>query len=343
MTERTRGVQLLTIPTVTVTVLDPDCLFALDMKGIAHRTNRVERKARDWRGLRSRLFDLDFKSKNAVAAWLADCGYIPRLRPYDPNQLKRWPKGALTTPEDKSQLALSNPENWAQIALLNPENANEDEWRPEFVSGPIINRFEHFRDVLKWLMSQSREEYRDLVVSAREYFDEKRDGPIDQRFNRALAAPHRFDPRILLASLIGAGSAPNVSAMLHWDVNGKASVTVHAEDPLELLGVTVRIDKEFSQRQWVICGGCGKGFERQKSSDQFCSRKCKDLAITRSRRARIKVLEQADADWRELSPEKRRELNRWEWISKRASRKNKKITAVWARIELGKIKSKGGK
>jgi hypothetical protein len=58
MTERTRGVQLLTIPTVTVTVLDPDCLFALDMKGIAHRTNRVERKARYWRGLRSRLFDL---------------------------------------------------------------------------------------------------------------------------------------------------------------------------------------------------------------------------------------------------------------------------------------------
>lgn len=268
---------------------------------------------RDWRGLRTRLFNLDLIKDRCVARWLNDCGYIPRVRRFDPRH---------------------------------PDNADDDRWTPKHITQGVRNWLEQRRAAIEWVMSLSQDEYPEVITRAWEYM-QNRAGPIldsDEDFRRALEAPRWLKPRVLLTFVLGAGVAPHLAAWFHFGRQGRPSVTVDAQTPMEALGTSVHIDKTFSVRRWISCGGCRKGFEQKRSSDRFCSPRCKNQGTTRARRHKIKFLKQADKAWRALS--KKRGKDRWKWASdwvRRRSKSRIEINPEWAKQELTKIyKSKRG-
>jgi hypothetical protein len=148
-----------------------------------------------------------------------------------------------------------------------------------------------------------------------------------------LVAPTSLDPDLLARHLVGAGHAPNLWALLHWP-GGTPVVKIVVHDPIEAIGVSIQMDRNFSKRRWVVCT-CGDWFERQRSTDRFCSKKCRNSFTTTRRRRKIKLVEQGDEAWKLLAPKKRKGRDRCVWIAEWAGGKGKsKFDPVWVRREL---------
>jgi len=89
-------------------------------------------------------------------------------------------------------------------------------------------------------------------------------------------------------------------------------------------------------RQWIKCAraGCSNTFERVKSSYRYCSDKCADYCTTNERRAKIKLLKQANTDWKKLPRDERKYQDHWQWIAEWVGRQSGdayKVKPAWAK------------
>jgi len=300
---------MLTIPGVQLTVAGPKFLRALDQGAREWATGRASAGELNWRQLRGALISLDVDDAARFAGWLEIAGYVARIGPFDP----RAPEGA---------------------------DAN---WKPEYISGAIALWLRHRRDVAAWLMGIPQRRFQDAITVARTFHGRLVLEP-DQRkkFIRRLEAPSMLDARTLQAFLVGAGNAPSLNASFQWGPVGRPSATIFADSPMEAVALSIHIDRNFSDRQWISCARCGTGFERERGTERFCGAACRNYAITNARRDKIRLLTQADEAWSALRPKDRQGIDRWDWIAKRASRKGATIEAGWAKKEIGKTKSKTG-
>ncbi len=156
-------------------------------------------------------------------------------------------------------------------------------------------------------------------------------------FMKTLRAPRHLDPKVLEYFLLGVGQALSLSALFHWDRRGRPGVTVRVGSPMEAIGLSVQIDRNFSARQWVRCARCGNGFERKKGSDRFCSGRCRNYFNTTQRRRRIKLLKEGEEAWRAMPVSKRRKGNGLNWVAQWMGRKKGGATPVdpdWVERQL---------
>jgi predicted nucleic acid-binding Zn ribbon protein len=135
---------------------------------------------------------------------------------------------------------------------------------------------------------------------------------------------------------MGDGRGTRLFANFGWDSDGIPLVVVNAETPLQAIGLSVHVDKNFSVRQWVTCVSCGTGYEKQRGDGKFCSPRCKNYFTTNTRRRKIKLLRQAMSAWNE-KPDKSSAGDRWAWIAQWVNKQPKDglglrpITPDWAK------------
>jgi hypothetical protein len=296
---------------VQVCVKEPDFLRALDDGGREWPTNVRREGSADWRALRNRLIELSWADKNAVAGWLQDAGYVARIRQFNP---------------------------------LDPNGADERQWIPEYVTPAITTWLRLRKDVIGLLMTVERNEFL-AAVDAVSRYPRKTDIAADEvDFKRALERimdVSNLDAQVLFDFLIGTGMAPYLNAGFNWGPRGRATVTVFTDSPIEAIGISIHIDRNFSVRQWIKCAraGCSNTFEREKSSYRYCSDKCADYCTTNERRAKIKLLKQANIAWKKLPRDERKCQNHWQWIAEWVGRQSGdayKVTPAWAKKELTK-------
>ena len=291
-----------------------------------HSLERMWRRLsrRNFRQLREDLVNLNIDSPDRVAEWLNDAGYVPKIG--------------------------------EQVGL---------EWMAEQVTPEIRNFLCKCRNAIAWLMTLPRNKFSKAIDAAWQLIEDQRDvigvnidataGLLgDKRpklrnpcldFARALNIPSNLEPEILKGFLLGAGSAPNVHALFHWDRHGKPFLTIHADSPMDAIGLSVHIDKNFTAvREWVSCANCGKGFEQDRSKDRFCGSKCKNYYTTNARRKKIRVVKDADQAWNAMPAGKRRGRRRWQWIANYAKRRGKvDVDPAWAKQILATGKLSSGK
>jgi hypothetical protein len=287
-------------------------------------------RSRDWRKLRRRLIRLDLESSEKIAAseWLNDAGYVP---------------------EAASPRAVA----WRNIFDLDRDPL----WTPADVTPDVVAWLHRRRDVIAWLMTKSENSFRKAVSRAWEYSNHKqnfRAAIVDAAyygkkqsqlslskpandFLLDLRAPTNLDPELLERFLTGAGRAPNLHALLHW-FHGDPTVTIYADTPVEAIGFSIHVDRNFSKRRWVKCKcRCGNSFERERSTDRFYSTKCRNNFITTERRRKIKLLEQGRQAWERLPAAKRKQHNWWKWIAGWAKVKSKwEFDPAWVLQTLSK-------
>ncbi len=293
----------------------------------------VERrlKRRDWGRLRSDLLSLDVKNRDHIAQWLTAAGYAPDHVRY--------------------------------------------EWQAQHVSDELGAALNADRKIIGWLMGLEKEAFRKAVRAAHGYFRDRQDisahridesyahtvadlaesgvllrrNPFKKKvfrdpwlsFMRSTGAPADLDPWMLNQYLMGTGIAPRLLAHFRWDENGTPIVGASVQSPLEAIGLSVHIDRNFFVRQWIICANdkCKKGFERDRGSGKFCSERCKNYVLTNRRRSKVRALREAEKAWTELPSADKRKHNRWAWIANNASKGlggELKIDAAWAHRELGR-------
>lgn len=326
---------------------------------------------RDWRTLRIRLINLDFNSAELVAGWLNDAGYVPRIvvRPEDLREEFRKIRPISVPIQEIAGLSFLNayvgptrtPE-YRNVPSTLCWELDAQEWTAKHVTVEIVEWLRKYRDMVAWLMTLPQDKFRKAVGAACEFSEdyletagvlihatyEKRQVPKlihpAREFERALKVPKNIDLKTVERFLVGAGVAPNLSASFHWDRKGKPSVTVHVGTPMEAIGLSVHIDKNFSVRRLVYCRRCDKGFEQRKCSDTFCSARCRNYYTTKARRDKIKLLRRGEEAWKSLTAEKRKGQDRWGWIIAWTVRKLKKeskdigIDPTWAKHELRNTK-----
>lgn len=334
---------LLTLPGVRVKLWGPQQYTAIK-NGIEQSIIEPESEgseeirqrmgARDWRGLRSRLIALDGENLSQAAAWLTEAGYVPEA----------WAK---------------IPPTWRPIDGVH--------WSPDAVDVGLLHWLIKRRDAVKWLMSlEDRDEFRKSVKKARALLRDqtamvgagmtaqlnasalKIKAP-EEDFLKTIGAPLTLDPNVLRDFFLGAGRGLGVPAFFQWDQDGSPVVIVHAPSPMQAIGLSVHIDRFFSKRQWINCAKCGKSFEKEKRTDRFCSKTCKNASTTAARRKRVDLLEEVEAEWNQMLIAERKGLDRWKWIAVRTSERAAKasalgrdeITPEWAKRQLQKPKKKG--
>lgn len=337
--ERTRHT-LLTLPTVQVHLSASPWSIGLDADGIECgptwtptkplEIENLNRKLmeRDWRSLRERLIAFDDAHPEDTARWLADAGYLPTL------------SGSLIK--------------------------NRKAWDASVVTASIADWLWRRARVVAWLMSHDTEHFRKLVVAAMNYQDES--GEVlaarivaanegwrtprllasEKAFIKATHAPPDIDASLLAEFLTGAGRGLGVQAFFRWDREGTPSVTVPAATPMQAIGLSVHIDRNFSARQWTACTKCGKPFEKTRITDRFCPSPspCKNNYTTARRRMKLRLLSEAETVWKAASPEKRLNQDHWIWIADWANRKGKgdfKVSADWAKHEFSKRNAHKGR
>jgi hypothetical protein len=337
--------RLLSLPNVAISVFTPAEPRALDRygkdRGPAQITAKQLRK-RDWRKLRDRLIELDLDRSVQVAQWLNDMGYVPRLA-YPAQRVGKVPTCAYPESDFQEGRDFVNYHD----GPCRPDEPkipcfweDEEQWRPEHVNPDISDWLRKRRDVIEWLMSLDQTRFRRSIAHAWSFIEEQRDVKGAQvgaaywgekapnlkdpavEFARKTKAPKKIDLNTLGTFLIGAGWAPRLSASFQWDRSGHPSVAVLSGNPMEALGLSVHIDKNFSVRRWTHCKNCGKGFEKKRSTDAFCKgSRCRNHYTTKIRRAKLRLLRQGRTAWRKLSPEQRRTRDQWKWITEWAGRK----------------------
>jgi len=292
---------------------------------------------RDWRQLRGSLINLDLDQMELVSKWLASAGYIPQAAMSEPS-------ARYFSREDVANIA------------------NETlGWKPEYVTPAIIASLKKYRDVFAWLMGLGQQQFRRAVEQAFEFDDDRRERNRiylreilsgDTRlklkdpaiaFMAESKAPAGTDPETVRLCLQGTGTAQALSARFWWHSDGKPIVTIDTNSPLNAIGLSIHIDRNFSRRNWIVCDTCGKGRDRTRGRDRFCSARCRHRFNTTKRREKIKLLLESERAWAELPEWKRRGKERWRWISarvERVSRGNLNVDPSWAKRELSKIKAR---
>ena len=306
---------------VRVTFFAPDSPTALDYlareRGESQLTAHpewpkvLERIARrDWRKLRERLIRLNLDGSDngcsEIAAWLNDAGYTPITR------------------------------NQADVV-----DHHETTWKPAHVSSNIRAWIRSRRDVVSWLMRMDHPRFVRAIGAAwdlagdeqaclKAYAEAAGRGKQPPRlkqpaaeFMRTLRAPRRLDLRALADFLLGVGYALSLSALFHWDRRGWPEVTARIGSPMEAIGLSVQIDRNFSSRRWVRCAQCGNGFERKKGSDRFCSSRCRNYFNTTHRRRTIRLLRAGEEAWKATTVGKRGKGGRVKWIASWIGAKDK--------------------
>jgi len=241
---------------------------------------------RDWRYLRARLLNLKTKDAEAVTVWLRDAGYLCQ-----------------TVPAEYS----------SEGRRLSPER--------DIVSPDIRGWLGYCKDAIGWMMTLDKERFVDAVRVARKYHGRVIFEAEQRKFKDEIDAPVHLEMRTLHEFLTGFSNAPSLHASFFWDAEGEAAVAVDVSTPMEALAVSVHVDRNFTARRWASCRQCGSRFEQKKSTDLYCSRKCKNNFITARRRQKINLLRQADRAWGALPYVKKKGLNRlvWtvEWVQRR--------------------------
>jgi hypothetical protein len=252
---------------------------------------RKKLKRRDWRALREHLLRLNMDDRSSVAEWLSAAGYAPSY--------------------DHATWSASDVTNEMQRALA---------WH---------------RDIFAWMLQLEAGAFRNAVKAAFKWFDEKRavsgaqleagalNKPIPQfedqevEFYRRTGAPLSLNFTLLQIFLQGTGQAPVWLAEFRWDRDGVPSVAVKGNSPLEVIGLSIHIDRNFSARQWAFCANpdCGESFERGRGVERFHSATCKNLVLTRRRRKKIRLLGEAGRAWRDMKSAERKRQDRSSWIA----------------------------
>ena len=286
--ERTESAQL-SIPNVAVEIVTPDkpVILVLGHRGSSvggirsggfyefpgnteaqrkeARQTREALRRRDWRELRGELIGLDPSDHHRIAVWLERVGYAP--------------------------------------------GSQSHRWLPDTVSDQLASALQRESQIISWLMTLEVEAFRSAVEAAHDYFEERRDASaflVDQRaaqmvpqpghlattnptpkekkfrnpgavFLRQTKAPAHLDPWILSQYLMGTGVAPSLVAWFMWDQSGAPAVKATVGTPLEVIGLSVHIDRNFSVRQWTTCERCGNGFERSGQTPPALLRKLQEL------------------------------------------------------------------
>ena len=282
-----------------------------DQRSFAGR--ELERLAkRDWRKIRSALLRSDLENFAQAADWLHEAGYFP--------------SGELLEH-----------------------------------SAAVLTVLREHRDVLIWLMRLDIEQFRHAIRAATRLFKDQQaiwaahiDAGAENRrlpklkspyedFHRTLKFPPHLNFKLLQAYLLGTGKAPRLLATFQWDASGTPSVTVNVDSPLEAIGLSVHIDKNFSARQWMTCANCKAGFEKHRGDGRFCSPRCKNYYTTNARRRKIKLLQQSIEAWGALSADQRSSRDRWRWVAEWVTRQSAgefDIEVAWANKEAHKMKGR---
>jgi len=273
------------------------------------QTEERSEEPRDWRGLRAMLLNLKTKDAEAVAVWLRDAGYVCQ-----------------TVPAKYSN----------QGDLLVPKR--------DVVSPEILRWVSICKDVIAWLMGLDRGYFADAVRIAQKSRANILSPKGQRKFVEEVSAPIQLEVLTLHRFLAGFGSAPALHAFFFWDAEGEASVAVDVSSPMEALAVSVHVDRSFTARRWASCRLCGSRFEQKKSTDLYCSEKCKNNFITTRRRQKISLLRQGDTAWRALPRVKHKRLDRQEWILQWAQRRflEGKIDTAFAKKTLNEISKRKG-
>jgi hypothetical protein len=303
----------MTISGLQIVVRGPASLRALDAGGREWPTSVRQNISVDWRALRSRLIELKCGDPSAVAGWLEYAGYVARIRAFNP---------------------------------LNENAADEKIWTVEYVTPAISAWLRRRKDVILALMTVERDVFLGAIDAVVRYPRKTDIGADEVAFKRALERfidVSNLDAQVLFQFLAGAGMAPYLHAGFNWGPEGRPAVTVFTDSPMEAIGISIHIDRNFSARQWVECAkaSCPNSFERKKSSERYCSDRCADYVTTNKRRSKIKLLKQADQAWEELPWAKRKSQNHLQWVAKWVRRQSQggfKIQPTWARSELTKEK-----
>jgi len=106
---------------------------------------------------------------------------------------------------------------------------------------------------------------------------------------------------------------------------------------MEAIGLSVHIDRNFSARRWICCANprCGEEFEQKKSSQHFCSTKCRDYVNGTQRYRKVRLLQDGEKAWNTQSADTRKGRDCWRWIVAWAKRKGKvDIDPAWAKRVL---------
>ena len=276
-----------------------------DRKEAAKQLARL--KNRDWRKLRAEFLKLDISDYERTEEWLISAGYYP------------------------SETLAQNKE-------------------------AVLKILKQHQDAIAWLMKLEPEAFKKAIRAAHEFYNEQREVwgaridagsvlpnlvPPDKTFRRAVRSPSQLDPELLKAYLMGTGRAPLLLANFRWDSNGIPLVVVNVLDPLEAIGLSIHIDRNFSVRQWDTCAKCGIGYERQRGDGRFCSLRCKNYVATNTRRQKIKLLQQAVDAWSE-KPDKASARDRWAWIAqwvKQQSEGEFNVEPDWAKKVLKQLET----
>jgi len=342
----------LTIPNVPVSVRAPDDPVVLSSSGHESRPLfpqgdeklwkwlegfRHKLEQRDWRNLRARLINLDLDNREQGAEWLNDAGYVP------------------PTAQERSVSSVV-----PELADVLPEATRA--WLSEGVTPEIVGWLRRNQQVFKWLLELEHDRFRRSIQAAFHWLEEmqtewgkggesygnatnaklsillsrkkpRRPTQPDRNLIGKLNAPMNLDPGVLARCLMGAADAPSLSAFFRWDAQGKPSVVIHADTPMEAIGLSIHVDRNFSARRWICCANpnCVEEFEQKKSSQHFCSTKCRDFVNGTQRYRKVKLLQDGDKAWNALTAGRRKGRDRWEWIVARAKRKGKvHIDPAWA-------------
>jgi len=296
---------MLVIPGVKLSVRGPQFFRALDQQA-REFASRPREGEQNWREIRTAFIKLDLNNATDVMRWLGAAGYVPRVGKFD-----------LRAPDFAS---------------------DETSWSVEYVSAEILLWLRQRQAAAAWLMKIPQKRFREAINAARGtrgiVFEAEQN-----RWKLAIGAPADLDARSLYGFLL-TGIGPTLHAFFFWGARGRPAVTIDCDTPMEAIALSIHIDRNFSARQWATCPRCGNGFERERGTDKYCSDKCRNFVVTNARREKVRSLLAANKAWRELPRKKRKEVDRWEWISKHAP-SGAEITAEWAKRELSKVKSKG--
>jgi len=302
---------------------------------------RQKLEQRDWRDLRARLINLDLDNRERVAEWLHDTGYVPM------------------TAQQRSVSSVL-----PELADVLPQAIRV--WLPEDITSGIVGWLRKNQAVFKWLLELERNRFHRDIKAAFDWLEDMQAGwgknaesygdpskaPLsillarkkprrptqpDRNLIWSLSAPMNLDPGVLARCLMGAGNAPSLHAFFRWDAQGKPSVTIHADTPMEAIGLSVHIDRNFSARRWICCANprCGEEFEQKKSSQHFCSTKCRDYVNGTQRYRKVRLLQDGEKAWNTQSADTRKGRDCWRWIVAWAKRKGKvDIDPAWAKRVL---------
>jgi hypothetical protein len=277
----------------------------------------------------------------SVCEWLAGAGYIPCA-------------------------ALSGFEQFATVprwpTVLGREGisrvTNETlGWAPEFVTTEIMATLQKYRDVFAWLMQIDSAKFRQAIGKAFQYTRDERirnqaighaagnmTGECKVKdpvaiFKKETKAPSNLDLHTLRLCLQGTGTAMVWPARFWWYPDGRPVVTIETESPLNAIGLSVHVDRNFSMRRWAFCARCGNGFEQSRGRDRFCSNKCRNYLTTTERRRKIGFVKSGLEAWSKLPKAKQKGRKRGEWIAARAQHKsNLQMDPLWVKQQLTKLK-----